>query len=197
MKIKWTLLLTIITAVTLNAAESPILGEWISVERTKGGLGSARNFAADGVVQATFGAFVDFQYKLDGNKLTLTLVMPGGAPDIVQQVEIKDATMTIAMGTQEKQELTRIAGTPQSGIIGKWTGNHYAGGKQILQFTPSNNCYFSLPMKSTKGTYQINGDKLIEVFGGQNKTEWIWSIDNDVLTLKQAEGKTQKYMRMK
>lgn len=177
-------------------AQSSIVGEWISVERSKGGLGSAKTYIADNTVQATFGALVDFKYKLDGNKITLSFP---GADDIVQKIEIKDTKMILTFETTGgKQELTRIGGDPKSGIIGKWTGDHYTGGKQILHFTTSNNCYLSVPMISAKGSYQIKDDTLRESFEGQKKAEWKWAIQDNVLTLTdKKQGKTEKYMRKK
>lgn len=189
-------ILVILAWCTPIGAESPIVGEWVSVERTKGGLGSAKNYTADNVVQATFGALVDFKYKLDGNKLTLSFP---GADDIVQKMEIKDTKLFLTFETTgDKQELTRIAGDSKSGIVGKWRGDHYTGQKQILHFTTSKNCYLSVPMIKAKGTYQIKGDNLTESLEGQNKAEWKWAIHDNVLTLTDNnQGKTEKYMRKK
>jgi hypothetical protein len=177
-------------------AESPIVGEWVSVERSRGGLGSAKTYTADNIVQATFGALVDFKYQLDGNKVVLSFP---GADDIVQKVEIKDTKMILTSEpTGSKQELTRVGGDQKSGIIGKWTGDHYTGGKQILHFTAAKNCYLSVPMISGNGTYQSIGDNLTESFEGQKNAEWKWAIHDDVLTLtNKNQGKTEKYMRKK
>jgi hypothetical protein len=179
----------------MSHSENSVLGEWVSVERTKGGLGTAKIYTADGAVHATFGALVDFKYKIIGNKLTLSFP---DAADIVQNVEINGTKMILTDDTGNKQELTRISGDAKFGIIGKWMGDHYTGQKQILHFTTLKNCYLSVPMISAKGTYQVKGDNLIESFEGKNKKEWRWAIDDNVLTLTEAaQGKPEKYMRKK
>jgi hypothetical protein len=186
--------LVIVITPGLGAADS-ILGEWISVERTKGGLGEAKTYEKDGTVHATFGALVDFKYKRTGDKLRLSFP---GADDIVQKMEIRGSKMILTDKAGNKQELTHIDGHAKAGIIGKWTGDHYTGQKQILHFTASKNCYLAVPMLSAKGTYQIKGDMLIESFDGKGKTDMKWAIHDSLLILTDAaQGETKKYKRKK
>jgi hypothetical protein len=179
----------------VSMAEDSILGEWISVQRTKGGLGSAKTYNREGVVNGTFGALVDFTYKITGNKLTLSFP---DAADRVRNYQIHDAKLTLTDGSDNKQQLTCLSGDAMSGIIGKWIGDHYTGQKQILLFTASENCYLAVPMVSTKGSYQIKGDTLTESFEGKGKQDWKWSIKDNVLTLTDiVQDKTEKYTRRK
>jgi len=179
----------------VSIAEDSILGEWISVQRTKGGLGSAKTYNREGIVNGTFGALVDFTYKITGNKLTLSFP---DAADIVQNFQIHDSKLTLTDGSGNKQELTRISDDAKAGIIGKWIGDHYTGQKQILHFTASENCYLAVPMVSAKGSYQIKGDTLTESFEGKGKQDWKWSIKDNVLTLTDVtQDKSEKYMRKK
>jgi len=181
----------------LSAAADSILGEWISVERTKGGLGAAKNYSKVDSVQATFGALVDFKYKLDGKKLTLSLPQVPEASDIVQTFKIDGDKLTLTDDSGNKQELTRIPGAGNSGIIGKWTGDHYTGAKQILHFTKEQNCYLAVPMISADGTYTIMGDVLSESYKDKGSKHYKWTIQDGVLTLNDSQGKTEKYMRKK
>jgi hypothetical protein len=185
-----------LTSPVWAGVENVVLGEWISVERTKGGLGSTKTYTADGAVHATFGALVDFKYKLTGNKLTFSFP---GADDIVQKIEIKGTKMILTFETTgDKQELTRIAGNPKAGIIGKWTGDHYTGQKQIMHFTTAKNCYLSVPMLSANGRYNVTGDFLTESFDEKGPKKWKWSIQDNVLILTDpSQGKSEKYMRKK
>jgi hypothetical protein len=181
----------------LSYSADSILGEWISVERTKGGLGAAKNYSKDGSVQATFGALVDFKYKLNGKKLTLSLPQVPEATDIVQNFEIKGSKLILTDETGNKQELTRISGDAKTGLLGKWTGDHYTGAKQILHFTAAQNCYLAVPMISADGTYFIMGDILSETYKDKGSQNYQWAIQDSVLTLTDSQGKTEKYMRKK
>jgi|WetSurMetagenome_2_1015567.scaffolds.fasta_scaffold148087_1 hypothetical protein len=180
---------------SVSIAEDSILGEWISVHRTKGGLGSTKIYNREGIVNRTFGALVDYTYKVTGNKLTLSFP---DAADIVQTLQIDDTKLILTDGSGNKQELTRLSGDAKYGIIGKWTGDHYTGKKQILHFTESNNCYLAVPMLSAKGSYQIKDDTLTETFEGKGKQVWQWSIKDNVLILTDlTQGNSEKYMRKK
>jgi hypothetical protein len=179
----------------ISRAENPILGEWISVQRTKGGLGSAKVYTREGIVTGTFGALVDFTYKATGNQVTLSLP---GADDIVQTFQIDGTKLILTDVSGNKQELIRMSGDAKSGIIGKWIGDHYTGKKQILHFTELNNCYLAVPMVSAKGSYQIKGDMVTEAFEGKGKQEWKWAIkDNVLILMDNTQGKSEKYMRKK
>jgi hypothetical protein len=193
------LVITMVLIITpsLSVAANSLLGEWISVERSKGGLGAAKNYTQDGNVRATFGALVDFKYKIVGKKLTLSLPQVPKATDIVQTFQINGDKLTLTDDTGNKQELTRMPGAGNSGIIGKWTGDHYTGAKQILHFTKEQNCYLAVPMISADGTYTIMGDVLSESYKDKGSQHYKWAIQDGVLTLNDSQGKTEKYMRKK
>jgi len=181
----------------LSAAADSILGEWISAESTKGGLGAAKNYSKDGSVQTSFGALVDFKYKLDEKKLTLSLPQEPEASDIVQTFKIDGDKLTLTDDSGNKQELTHMPGAGNSGIIGKWTGDHYTGSKQILHFTKEQNCYLAVPMISEDGTYTIMGDVLSESYKDKGTKHYKWTIQDGVLILNDSQGKTGKYKRKK
>lgn len=177
---------------TLSNAESQILGEWYSVQRSNG-LGSAKTYSEDGTVYVTFGALVDFKYELKGDKLTISFPK---ADDIIQKVEIKNGNMTLTDAAGNKQELTRMDGNTSIGIIGKWTGDHYTGKKQILDFTAGKTCHLAVPMLSVKGTYQVKGDTLTESFEEKGTKDWKWAIHDNLLMLTETgQGKSEKYIR--
>ncbi len=197
MKRQWLyFVIVVVLAITpaLSIAADSILGEWISVERSKGGLGAAKNYNKDGTVQATFGALVDFKYKVTGKKITLSFPE---ADDIVQKFEIKDSKLVLTDATGNKQELTRISDDAITGLLGKWTGVHYTGAKQILHFTAAHNCYLAVPMISADGTYIIMGDILTESYKDKGSQNYKWTIRDNVLILTDGQGKTEKYMRKK
>jgi hypothetical protein len=124
-----------------EATES-IHGEWISVNRTKGGLGATKTYKQNNQMISTFGALVDFEFKLDKNQLILSIP---NTPDITQNVIFSDTKLILTDKSGNKQELTRLDKKGSANIAGRWIGNHYTGAKQILHFTDKQNCYFSVP----------------------------------------------------
>jgi hypothetical protein len=54
-----------------QSAKPDVVGHWVSVNRTKGGIGSMWDFKADGTVTMTPGALVDQSYEVRGNKIVL------------------------------------------------------------------------------------------------------------------------------
>ena len=173
-------------------AEESIIGEWLAVERTRGGLGASKSYRPDGIVNSTFGALVDFKYETIGNKLILSF---SNEPDKAQVFEISGAKLILSNESGLKEELTRLSGDEHSGIVGKWIGDHYTGAKQILHFTARHNCYLAVPMMSANGSYLINGNKLTETYDN-GKEDLKWAISENILTLSNTHtGENKKYMR--
>lgn len=184
-----------------GAGADPIAGEWVSAERTKGALGAARTYSTDGKVQFVFGAIIDFKYEVDGNQLTLSLPQVPEEKGIVHTFTIENDTLILTDGTGNKQVLTRIAGTGNSGLIGKWTGDHYTGAKQLYHFTEAKNCYFSVPMISADGTYTLMGGStggiLSESYKDKGTQRYKWNIQDGLLMLDNNQGKIEKYIQKK
>ena len=181
----------------LKADQNPLVGEWVSVSRSRGGLGGAKIYESDGKVIATFGALIDLKYKISEG--TLLLVDEKGSPFWDTNVNIQGSTMILKdRKTGQEQELKRIGETDRSGIIGKWIGDHYTGNKYIMHFTTSGNCYFAVPMVQTNGRYNLNGDKLTEEFPEKGKTKYNMALKNEILTLTTIEEKgIEKYKKKK
>jgi len=176
----------------IAAASGAIFGEWLALER-KDGLGVAKTYTQNGGVQATYGALIDYRYKLAGKKLVLSSP-PNEA--IVRYVEINAAKLILTDLSGNRQKFTRISGDVRSGIIGKWTGDHHTGRKQVMHFTAAKNCYVSVPIVTEKGSYSLKADTLTEKISGKRTENWQCSIDNDVLTLTSpGKDKSEQYRR--
>ena len=181
----------------LLASDEPLIGEWVSTTRSKGGLGGLRYFRNDGTVIVTIGALIDFKYKTTGN--ILQLYDETGALATSQEFKISNSDLLLhEIKTGKKQKLTRVQGDPLPNITGKWVGDHYTGGKQCMHFTEGLNCYFSVPFGQAQGTYKVNGDTYIEESAEKGKTEWKISIRGDLLTLTKTDGsKIEEYKKKK
>lgn len=201
MKIRMVVLFVVIfqvsNTIVLNASESAIVGEWVSAKTTRGGLGTTKTYTGDGKVNAVFGALILNKYKFDGNVLSIL----DDEGSVIQEPKVTFVGSTMILKDERsggEQKLTRIKGVAGSGLVGKWEGEHNTGKKQVREFTKNMNSYFSVPMVSVEGKYQVNGDTLIERIPGKGKTEWKWMIQDDMLTLEKIGGnKTEKYKRKK
>ncbi len=175
-----------------NSLKQEIVGEWFPLNTSSGGLGQGYTFNEDGKFISTAGAYVAFNYKLEGD--TLIMILPG-AGEQKAKVEIKNTKLTF-IKNEGNTEFTRIAGDINAGIIGKWSGDYSAGTKQIIDFTASKNMYILVPMTSEPGTYKIKGDA-VELFGKTN-SNFQWSVEADSLTLNTiADEKSYTYIRLK
>src|SRR5215831_5112791 len=67
------LLFLLLLAIYCNAQviKSDIVGHWVAVHRSEGGIGSMWEFKADGTFTMAPGAVVDMPYKIEGDKLIL------------------------------------------------------------------------------------------------------------------------------
>jgi hypothetical protein len=183
-----------IAALSWNAcaADHPLMGEWFPQSTSKGGLGATKSYDTNGTVVVGFGAAVHLPYKVETNTIVLQ-DSKGPAPRM--GFTITNNTLTLREGQGPKQKLTRVSGTDTQSLVGKWTGGHYTGRQQVMDFTTNMNCYLSVPFQSVTGTFVIDGDTLKEEL--QNKrTTWNWKIADGVLTLTEPSGpKTEKYKR--
>ncbi|WP_177419089.1 hypothetical protein [endosymbiont of Lamellibrachia barhami] len=186
-------LLAMISSCTKDTQDS-IIGEWISASRTKGGLGTSKSYQSDGTLIVAFGALVDFSYKLEENILSLY----GTDGNLVAKKQVSyigDDIILKNIATNKEERLTRTAGASDETILGKWKGVHYTGGKQVLHFTASGNCYLSVPFMSAIGHYQINNHILIEKIKGKEPSEWKWRFEGRNLILEKHDGsKTETYV---
>lgn len=172
--------------------ENLMVGEWFPLNTSSGGLGAGYTFNEDGKFTTILGAYVAFKYKLEGD--TLIMILPGAGENKVK-VEV-NSTKLIFINNDKNTELTRIAGDNNTGIIGKWSGDHDTGSKQIIDFTASEDMYLSVPMTTRQGTYEIKGE-IVELLEETNSS-YRWSVMGDSLTLKTiADEKSYKFVRMK
>ncbi len=196
--------LTACSAVLLSsralAADNPLVGEWFPVKTSDGGLGGTRHFKTNGTVIVTFGAALHFKYQLETNGVTNTVLMPGpkgpDGPPMQMDFAITNDTLTLnERKGRQRDRLTRVKGTSGEGLFGQWTGKHYTGGQQIMDFTTNLYGYLSVPFQTVTGSFTLNGNRLTEEYQGKRVTSR-WKITNDVLTLTPSTGdQPEKYRR--
>ena len=186
------MLLALSLSFSVIEGDDPITGVWVSVQRSRGELGGTKTYDREGNITATYGALVEFKYEISGNKIIMSFP---GEPDLYLSFQLNGNKLTLIDDSGNSQELSRLSADAAFEIIGKWTGKHYTGAQQILQFTKSNDCYLSVPMISEDGSYLIKGNVLLERFNGKGEKEWEWSIEDSVLVLRDSSGKREMYSR--
>lgn len=173
--------------------ENSIIGEWFPVDTSAGGIGSGFEFFDDGKYTQISGAYLILKYDVEGD--TLTTYFPD-EPSIEQKMDINGDKMRLIDRDGNIEELSRISGGLENGIVGKWTGDHYTGGKQIIVFTESQNEYFSVPMYSSSGMYEVLGDTIMLYGDEDNSTsKFQWSVSDNKLTITTEDGENLKYMK--
>lgn len=182
---------------SVYAGDNPLIGEWVSTVRSKGGLGGSRYFSADGTVIVTYGALIDLKYKTTGNILSLY----NENKELVTEHEFMFSGTNLLLKevtTGREDKLTRVEGESVHNIIGKWVGDHYTGGKKCMHFTEGQNCYFSVPFFQGKAKYKVDGDAYVEESVEKGLTEWKVSIEGDLLILTKKDGsKLEEYRKKK
>ena len=191
MKLTYLSLLFALAYTTLFGTVSSIEGEWISINKSIGGLGITREYRGDGVTRIAFGAMLNLKYTTKGK----SLIISDAEGNVIQKHKFTISDNTLTLKGKLKQVLSRIDGEANTGIIGKWIGKHDTGDKQIMHFTKNMNYYYSVPMATRDGKYSIKGDTLFEEWPGKNRNaEYSWKIKDNILTLIVSDGsKTEQY----
>jgi hypothetical protein len=182
------------------AGENSLIGEWFPVENSDSGLGGTRHFQTNGTLIVTYGAALHYKYQLETNGLTNTVLMPGpkgpNGPPVRMDFTITNDTLTLnERKGRQRDKLTRVKGTSGEGLIGQWTGKHYTGGQQIMDFSTNRYVYLSVPFLTETGSFTLNGNQLTQEHQNKRVT-YQWQIADDVLTLTPATGgEPEKYRR--
>lgn len=198
-KLLWAVLLALSIG-KVEANENQIVGKWAADSRTKGGLGAMLIFADDGAVTSTFGALVDFKYQVEGQTIKMTFAE--SAKQTTEPYAIVGGKL-IAYPAEadptKRQERTRVGtakpGVPQ--IVGLWTFKHYTGVMATMQYTSGGSGQLSVPMKTSKGRYKLQNQKLTMEFAGRPTSNRKIQLSGNHLTLLADGAKPeQKFTRV-
>jgi hypothetical protein len=107
-----------------DLVRSQLIGQWVALNRSKGGIGSIWEFKPDDTFTMSPGAIVDLRYRLEGD--TLTLSSPEAEPDphpMVFKIRFEgDRLYQRKLDMAEAVPLVRVkSGRPADApIIGQW-----------------------------------------------------------------------------
>src|SRR5262245_28060529 len=173
-----------------------IVGLWESRETSKGGIGQALEFRADGRFVETYVILLNMFYRISGDHRAL-LETPGAA-DSVQDVTFRvDGNVLTEIGP-DGTTLTkeRFGKPPASGpaLTGVWRYRHDTGAVAYERYADDGRFLFRLPMRSLTGCFTLDGDRLRLAHQGAPETVMAigWRAGDLVLP---GRGKEALYRR--
>jgi hypothetical protein len=185
----------------LSSASDPseIVGKWASAVRTKGGLGTRYNFEESGVVSSSFGALVDFDYRIEGQSVKTTLKGDKEQTDSTPFEIRGDKLILNPSDPDKRQEMTRTAVTAANAhpIVGIWSFKHYTGGMATMQYTTTGLAQLSVPFDSLRGRFKRQGEVLQIDFDGMPSFKRKFRLEDDhLLFLADDQNKQEEYLRV-
>ncbi len=179
---------------------APIVGTWESTSMQNGGVGATLDFAPDGAFSMTFGAKTAFAYSVSNGRLTTTFKNPQTGQNEVHTTPISIQHDSLIQkednGAQVTMKRVRPARSIDDSIAGVWSYVDNTGVTGFVDFAQNALGVLRLPMSACTGTWSVsNGTRLMASINGQAPVQWNYSIENAVLTLKNAQGAELKYNR--
>jgi hypothetical protein len=179
---------------------APIVGTWESTTMQDGGVGATLDFAPDGAFSMTFGAKTAFAYSVSDGRLITTFKNPQTGQNDVHTTPISIQHDSLIQkeesGTQVTMKRLRPAPSSDESIVGVWSYRDNTGITGFVDFAQNGQGVLRLPMSSCSGTWSVsNGTRLTASLNGQPPAQWDYSIENAVLTMKNAQGVELKYNR--
>lgn len=201
-------LLPLATYCDAQVTKSDIVGRWVAMHRSEGGIGSMWEFKADGTLTMAPGAVVDMPYKIEGDKL----ILPPGTtgPDAKPQVlsfriegdtlyeSFVDAAAKDAAAKKEiKYVRVSISKPGDQPIVGTWksvgTGCALPAEEKSREaicdafrnatftYTKDGICKLRIPFKLVEGTYTVSDSS--------SGTFTVTSRPGSLFAYRVAEGK--------
>jgi hypothetical protein len=192
--------LILLTAV-LNCsapADTNVAGFWESEQTSKGGIGHTLEFQKDGSYLEAVSIIVDQRYHYENSKLTI-IDPQEKTNNNVNVSEIKLDLMTLTEkcpdGSTLRKERADIPLPEKPSIIGIWRYRHYTGAIAYERYAPDGLFQFRLPMTSSSGCYNIEGDQLIIIKNSKEKTSTKFRLRDGKLELE-SKNKTPFIYRL-
>jgi hypothetical protein len=188
--------------VTPPIAAIPLIGTWGSAATSSRGIGGTLDFATDGWVNTTIAATGAFTYSIADNRLTTVFHDMGGdtrrvhtAPIRVEHDILIEADDSLS-GKGVTMARIRSAKPGDDPILGFWGYTDATGAANFVAFAKDGRGLLRVPVSSCSGTWTDSGTGQVTLtVNGQGPKVWNYSIENNVLTLKNDQGIELKYNR--
>ena len=150
------------TAACPASTGAQLFGLWESRETSKGGIGHALEFRADGRFVETFAILLNLFYRIAGDHRAI-LETPGAA-DSVQDVTFRvDGNVLTETGPDGSTLIKERFGKPPVAgptLAGVWRYRHDTGALAYERYADDGRFLFRLPMRSSIGCFTLEGDRL-------------------------------------
>src|SRR5437867_2582880 len=189
-------------------SEAQLLGTWVAVHRSSGGLGSMYTFLPSGKLEMSVGAIVEGWYRIEGDKLILPPATTSGKPTLTP-FRVEGDTLV----EQETRYVRVGKATPGAApIVGVWRSESQATAASIMEqqrkagaavdektaqamadmynhrfyeYTRDGLIKFRLSMRTTFGSY----DRRNQTFTLEAKHGGRFRLENGLLVLTLPDGK--------
>ena len=193
------ILATLLLLAAPVAVENDLLGTWVAVQRSLGGLGTMITFLPGGKLEMSFGAIVEGWYRVDGDKLIEPPETINGKPTVSRFRIERDSLYLRCDGCPGAETRLLRVGHAQAGapaIVGRWRdepppkdapAEEKAMSGAFREYTRDGLTKFRLPMNTEAGTYDLTKQTVTL----QKPAHF--RVENGVLIL--ADGKEMKFVR--
>jgi len=189
-----TVLLMLAACAVRAQAPSPALQrvqgtQWVSVERSAGGLGLSYTFLDGGRVIEDFGALIDFSFRTQGDQLVMTI----DGTDLRSRYAIDDGKLTLR-GDDGTQRVYLRAGPRSSPPVlhGLWHFRHESGAPAEMFFDRADRGLMRVLMKQREGRYRAadDGTLVMQMNSGSDAALTV-SVDGTAMEIR-GGGKTMR-----
>jgi hypothetical protein len=189
-------------AILLAPPISSVVGQWESVERSRGGIGNIVEFRPDGTVSQLSAAMGDAIYRVEGSWLVTSWKDPesGKSSETVSEISFEGDALIEKAGEGENASETRMSRVGQGPkgrppIVGKWCYEYLPGVNALREFTEDGRMFWRLPLRPSRGRYISAGDTLsIEMEGSEGKA-FTYKVEGELLTLTSKDGGGEQHFR--
>jgi uncharacterized protein (TIGR03066 family) len=191
-----------------------LVGKWTAVQEGPGGqkLEVSVEFTPDGKLSVSAGPIgLSGSYKwLDDKNIEVEVA---GNKEKNEVVSVTGEKLTLKDPKGKVETFTRVGRAPAEGprppdrasrrlLPGKWSASQPTpDGKKlevVVEFTDAGEVTASVLGTKIAGSYRWTDDRHIEVeIGGKKETTEVVSLTKDRLTLKDPQGKTEEFTRVK
>ena len=174
------------------AAQKRIEGtQWVSTERTTGGMGVSYTFLVGGRVVEDQGAIIDFDYRVEGNQLVLTI----NGSEQRSRFTVDGGQLTLR-SNDGNDRIHQRAGprTDPPHLQGLWTFRHESGAPADLFFGNQGRGLMRVLMRQRAGSYRFADEGTFQVqFDSGSDRALAASIEGGIMEIRGG----QKLLRLR
>jgi hypothetical protein len=186
-------------------ADTNIVGDWASVSRSKGGIGTIWIFESNGKLTQIASAIVDFSYRTDDGHIIMVPRINdrvANDPPILNSFEFSEDVKTLTLspdGTSNKKVLQRVGAVVDDTkpIVGEWSFTHDSGALASMRFSRRGEVQLRVLLKSTSGAYSFTDGKLTATLPGRSVMEFSVESKGDRISLQGNQGPSLQLVKFR